>query len=272
MSLLQKLISYRLYIFLVFFISCSGGGEPKPFDCNFSDLEIDVAKIDPADCVSTGSIEISGLLGEEPYQFALNEGNFQASGIFSNVISGTHVAKVKDKKGCVVVQNISLVPPSSTAEIQDVSLELSGCKTNEGSITVTAAGVGSISFSLDNEDFSNTTGIFSSLGAGTYSLYIKDEDGCTDFRSNVKVTTGVSLTTDVFPIIDSNCATNSNCHVNGGDAPFALVTKEQIISRAADIKSAAVTQGTMPKNNPGGLPTASKNLIACWVDDGAPNN
>lgn len=271
MNKLLKLSAYGLCISLWFCTGCSSGDEPEPFDCNASDLAIDVVEVDPVDCLSTGSVTISGIGGTETYMYALDNGTFQESGSFANIVQGTHVAKVKDGKGCIVQEDVDLTSISSTAEIISVMLEISGCKTSNGSITITATGSGALSYSLDNINFTNATGVFTDLAAGTYSVYVKDEGQCLDSQGSVKVTTGVSLTVDIEPIIDVNCATN-NCHVSGGIAPFSLETKAQIREKATLIKSAAVTNGTMPKNNPGGLSTNNKNLIACWVDDGALNN
>ncbi len=50
-----------------------------------------------------------------------------------------------------------------------------------GSITVTASGgTPPYYYSLDNIDFTNTSGIFNGLTAGTYTIYVQDSNGCTD--------------------------------------------------------------------------------------------
>ncbi|MDO9274988.1 MAG: choice-of-anchor L domain-containing protein, partial [Lutibacter sp.] len=52
---------------------------------------------------------------------------------------------------------------------------------SDGSFTVTATGgIGAYSYSIDNIDFSNTSGVFSGLTAGTYTVYVKDINGCED--------------------------------------------------------------------------------------------
>ncbi len=270
MKIYSKFLATVMCFGSFLFAGCSGGDEPT-FDCNTSDLEINVIDVDPETCASTGSIEISGFGGTDTYLFALDNGAFQESGSFPTVVSGSHIAKVKDGKGCIVQQNVDLTAPSSTANITNVALQTSGCKTSGGSITITAEGSGALSYSIDNISFVNTTGVFNTLAAGTYSVFVKDAVQCVDSQSSVKITTGVSLTSDIKPIIDANCATSS-CHVSGGNAPFSLQTKAQIRANAAQIKSAAVINNTMPANNPGGLPLGDKNLISCWVDDGALDN
>jgi hypothetical protein len=248
-----------------FFVGCSSN-DPEPFDCNASDLDMDVSKTDPLDCASKGSITIAGLLGNEPYSYALDNGTFQTDGTFINVEAGTHQVTVKDKNGCTVEETISLTIASSTVNLESVSTEPSGCKTDNGSITISATGEGALSYSLDNITFINSTGVFEGLSKGTYKVFVKDENGCIDSQSGIRITSGVSLADDVKPIINSNCAI-SGCH-NGTHSPN-LTSSTAIISNASRIKS--LTQsGAMPKN--GSLTSQEKNLIACWVDDGAPNN
>ncbi len=49
----------------------------------------------------------------------------------------------------------------------------------DGSFTITPSGGDApYSFSLDNVDFSNTSGTFNNLTEGTYTVYVKDSNGC----------------------------------------------------------------------------------------------
>ncbi|GAA4808862.1 gliding motility-associated C-terminal domain-containing protein [Litoribaculum gwangyangense] len=52
---------------------------------------------------------------------------------------------------------------------------------NDGSITVLASGgTPPYTYSLDNVDFSNTTGVFTGLSQGNYNIYVKDDNDCID--------------------------------------------------------------------------------------------
>jgi hypothetical protein len=75
---------------------------------------------------------------------------------------------------------------------------------------------------------------------------------------------------DVNPIIQSKCATNSDCHGSGsGNGPGALLTYTAVFNARAQIRE-AVASGRMPLT--GSITAAQKNSILCWVDSGAPNN
>lgn len=79
-----------------------------------------------------------------------------------------------------------------------------------------------------------------------------------------------TFSTDVTPIIQTTCATNSGCHGAGsGNGPGVLANYQQVFNARGDIRS-AVASGHMPLN--GSLTAAEKNAILCWIDNGAPNN
>ena len=78
----------------------------------------------------------------------------------------------------------------------------------------------------------------------------------------------ITYTQDVEPIIQANC-TVSGCHVPGTGLPnyqdFSTVQ-----ALAQEIKS-RTGSGEMPKGDRT-LSMDEINAIACWVDDGAPEN
>jgi hypothetical protein len=109
--------------------------------------------------------------------------------------------------------------------------------------------------------------VFASLEAGSYTAVVKDANQCTVSKTNVKVVNGVSFDSQVKSIIQVNCV-KSGCHNGGNNLPnFSNLSTVQ--SNAARIKT-VVLNGSMPKD--GSLTQAQKDLIACWVDDGAPAN
>jgi len=79
-----------------------------------------------------------------------------------------------------------------------------------------------------------------------------------------------SFSTNVIPIVQASCATNSSCHGSGsGNGPGQLSTFTQVFNARVDIRS-TVASGHMPMN--GSLSAAEKSAIVCWIDNGAPNN
>ena len=79
-----------------------------------------------------------------------------------------------------------------------------------------------------------------------------------------------SYTTEVSPIIQSNCATNSGCHAAGSlNGPGELITYQEIFNARSNIRTAVAT-GVMPQGS--SLSTTQRNAILCWIDSGAANN
>ena len=82
--------------------------------------------------------------------------------------------------------------------------------------------------------------------------------------------TAKSYATDVNPIIQASCATNSGCHGSGShNGPGELLTYTQVFNARSTIR-AAVLSGAMPQN--GNLTLTQKTAIICWIDNGATNN
>lgn len=138
---------------------------------------------------------------------------------------------------------------------------------NNGSITVTASGSTGLNYSIDGRAF-QASNIFTNLAKGTYTITVKNENGCTKTVPDVVVgesgTTPGTLFTDVKQLIQSRCA---SCHAPGGQQPVPNFTVDcNIVTNSARIRERAVVLGTMP---PGGsLSDAEKNIISAWITAG----
>ncbi len=133
-----------------------------------------------ANCGSSdGAILVTAAGGTGTLLFKLNSGAYQTSGAFSNLASGTYLLTVKDANGCldetrILVNNFGS-PVLTLASKTNVSCN----GFSDGSIQVTAAGgTGAQQFSIDGGSTFQSTGIFSGLSAGTYSVLVRDAAGC----------------------------------------------------------------------------------------------
>lgn len=265
----RKLFKLNI-IFIIVLSGCQYNDFPSAQQCENSDLQIQAEGTNPPDCASKGSIQITATGGGAPYTYALNEGTFGSTSFFTNIDAGSHIAKVQDSRGCVAEVEVLLVNESSGLSITEVEIIDSGCKTNEGGLIVTATGETSISYSLDNVNFGNTSGVFLDLAKGVYSVYVKDGEGCITSANNLHVTTGVSYGADIKPILELNCI-KTGCHNGDNGANRNWSVFSNVKAKAQKIKE-LTGNGTMPADNPSGLPQEERDLIACWVDDGALDN
>ncbi|MDY2586523.1 HYR-like domain-containing protein, partial [Winogradskyella aquimaris] len=108
----------------------------------------------------------------------------------------------------------------STVDKEDVSCN----GESDGSFAINATG-GSAPYlySLDNIDFSNTTGVFSDLSAGSYTVYVKDDNGCEE-TIDIVISEPAILEVNLDESNNVDCAgiANGNFTVSavGGTLPY----------------------------------------------------
>jgi hypothetical protein len=254
---------------IVMLVSCSSNDEPTRVDCTTVNLNLSVTgTTNPNSCaVNNGSITVSATGGEAPYTFALNNStSFQSSSTFSNLGSGIFIVTVKDRNGCTQsITNVVLSAPDAPEASVESTQADSECTSDTGILTVNAAGgTGVLSYSRNGTTF-QASNIFANLRAGNYVITVKDESGCTtSVNAQVANQTGVSYDLNVKALFQNECSGNG-CHPSQGD----LFTYSSAKNLASAIKS-RTQSGNMPPN--GTLSQAEKDLIACWVDHGAPEN
>jgi len=259
-----------LLVFLSVFISCSDSSEEETVvDCDNSDIAVVVLGTTPADCDVEGSIEVNGTGGTSPYSYSIDETTFQNSTTFSNLSAGSYTITVKDSDGCTdtVGATVSAGPSGITLNL---SSSESDCGNETGTISATATGGDNVySFSLDGGD-SQDSGQFGGVPKGSHSVVVTDGTGCSATQVIV-VTTAVSWSADIMPIIDTNCAV-SGCH-NGDNSSIPNWTNLSTVqANASNIKTRTGNK-SMPEAGSGLTLTDDEiDLIACWVDDGARNN
>ncbi len=92
------------------------------------------------------------------------------------------------------------INPSVAAPTASVTTQPT-CPTPTGIITVTAPTGAGITYSINGTIYTNTTGIFTGVAAGTYSVTAKNSSGCVS-------TTATSVTVNVAPICGSEICNN----------------------------------------------------------------
>jgi hypothetical protein len=95
------------------------------------------------------------------------------------LVAGTYSVTITDiGSGCVVTSSYNITQPALVLSLSVGSTNASGCN-NLG--TITAAGSGGTSpyqYKLDAGTYQNS-GSFTGLSAGTYTVWVKDANGCT---------------------------------------------------------------------------------------------
>lgn len=140
-----------------------------------------------------------------------------------------------------------------------------------GSIEVNATGGTSpLMYSIDETNF-QTSSTFANLSAGNYTVTVKDANDCTGGTTAViDEVPEVSYSQDIRPIIDANCQ-RSGCHGSMAGIPD-WSTYDAIKSKASLIKTRTSEKSMPPPSSGVSLNSDQIQLIADWVDQGAPNN
>jgi len=162
-------------------------------------------------------------------------------------------------------------PTTDKCASKNITIVLESTKTPEcsnlGQITVTASGSTGFTYQLNNGAFQSSP-TFSNLSGGTYTVTVKDVDGCTKSITDAVTTdmTRGSLYTAVKNLIVSKC--NNACHTAGTDgAPKDIFSTDcKIIERKSLIVTKSVDESM------GSLTTNEKKVITDWIAAGGTIN
>ena len=121
-----------------------------------------------------GSIEVNASGGNLPYSYALDFQSFQNNNVFSNLSEGTYIVVVRDSSGCENTFETTVIEPQEL----NGTASSSPSTNNNGSITISAnGGTSPYTFSIDGVNYYSGS-LFTGLNGGTYTVYIKDNNGC----------------------------------------------------------------------------------------------
>ncbi len=124
-----------------------------------------------------GMVVATGSSGIAPYQFSINGTVFQSSNLFTGLAAGFYTITIKDDSGCLNTTGVSIGNNNGPA-ITGTVTSASTCGNANGSISVTATGgVAPYQYSINAVIF-QPSNIFASLLAGTYTITVKDNNGC----------------------------------------------------------------------------------------------
>jgi gliding motility-associated-like protein len=124
--------------------------------------------------ISAGLIDET-TISNYTYQWFLNNNPISGATNYSLTVNteGIYTVEVTNSNGCVRTRTLT-VTASNIATIENVQVvDLS----DENSVTVLVTGLGDYEYSLDNE-YWQTSNVFSNIVAGIYTVYVKDLNGC----------------------------------------------------------------------------------------------
>ncbi len=176
------------------------------------------AKLDKdLDCHNGATAQISATASGStaPYEYRINGGNFQNSGIFNNLSAGTYTISVRDATGLEIQANtITISNPLAI----NMSLNTQG---NDLTI-VASGGTGTLQYSIDGTTY-QTSNVFADLPNDDYIVYTKDANNCTVTEMITILENPLNTTPQIENRI--TCATTSDGKVrvivSGGTPPYS---------------------------------------------------
>ncbi len=162
---------------------------------------------------STGSASATAVSGGNPgYTYLWTPGGSTLS-TASGLSAGIYSVTVTDTKGCNLTKTVTITQPSSVTLNSNVTT--ANCNQADGSATVSAVGgVGPYTYTWST----NATGpILSNVAAGTYTVNVKDANGCI-------YTSAATVPNASGPSVSIISQTNVSCFGGNNGSATALVS------------------------------------------------
>ena len=157
----------------------------------------------------TGSIALNATGGTTPYTYSgLNPAT-------SGLSAGSYTYNLTDANGCPASAMAVITVPSAiiiTSAVKTLynGSDLSCSNSSNGVITATAnGGTGTLTYSKDNGINYQASNVFSGLGAGSYSIVVRDANFCISSASTVTITAPAPVQVSATPTVLCGAASAS---------------------------------------------------------------
>ena len=129
-----------------------------------------------------GTASASATGGTPPYTYIWN--NEDSTANINGLVASTYNVTATDANGCTADNSTTITQPSAVSESLS-SIRINCPNTDDGTITATAGGgTGAFTYTLENASGTtviqsgNTTGSFTGIGYGLYTIVATDANGC----------------------------------------------------------------------------------------------
>jgi gliding motility-associated-like protein len=177
---------------------------------------------------ANGAINLGTVTGGvAPYTYSINGGAYSTLLSYPNLASGTYTLSVRDANGCIFnAPDINLTSTAGPTAVNVTTVDPQ-CGQSNGSFTVNSVtgGSGPYQYSVNGAAYVSGVSTFNNLAAGSYSLDIKDNNGCIYNAPAVNINNSNAPTAVAVNLTQPTCGL-SNGEVNlgnvtGGTAPYS---------------------------------------------------
>jgi SprB repeat/Ig-like domain CHU_C associated/Dockerin type I domain len=154
---------------------------------------------------NTGSLTLNPQGGTEPYTFKIctgasctNYADPKTAALVSNSViygaltAGIYNIEITDSKGCKAIKQETITEPANALTATATPTAATSCTVNDGKIDITAVSGGTPLYEYKlNTGIFQSSGSFTGLAPNTYTVTVKDMNGCT-FTTMTTVTSPTS--------------------------------------------------------------------------------
>ncbi|MEO1216698.1 MAG: gliding motility-associated C-terminal domain-containing protein [Bacteroidota bacterium] len=154
---------------------------------------------------NSGAVDLQATGGTAPYQYALNAGPLGNNPNFTGLAAGNYVATVQDANNCTATFNFTLSEPAPLAISINTVTDVQCAGGADGSLDISAsAGTAPYEYSVDGVNFFNS-GSFTNLAANTYTITVRDANGCSNTASaTINEPAAIQITASVTADVSCN--------------------------------------------------------------------
>jgi len=230
---------------------------------------------------STGSIDLTVTGGTAPYAYSWNTTPVQTTEDLSNLQAGTYTVTITDQSNCTTTSTIVITEPTSplSASTTQVNVLCNGNTTGSIDLTV-SGGTGPYTYSWNTTPVQPTQDL-SNLGAGSYTVTITDENGCSTVAS-VTITEPTPLNATLDGQSNITCYGGNDGSVlitpTGGVGPYTISPSQNNLTAGTYIFNVTDNNGcqvsvpatiTQPASNLN-VSIATQNNVSCnGLNDGS---
>ncbi|MEZ4893191.1 MAG: SprB repeat-containing protein [Saprospiraceae bacterium] len=196
---------------------------------------------------NTGSIDISVSGGTSPYTYLWSNGATTQD--INNLSAGTYTVTVTDANNCSATKATTITQPGSGLSLSRTSTNVSCYGGSNGSINLTVSG-GTSPYSYNWSNGATTEDI-SGLSAGTYTVTVTDNNGCTKTTSKTITQPKSLVLTKTQTNVDCYGGSNGSIDltVTDGSSPYTYAWSNGATSQDVSGLSAGTYTVTVTDNN-----------------------
>lgn len=202
-----------------------------------------------------GSISLLASGGTAPYEYSQDGTTFGTESDFISLTAGSYSFVIRDASGCTTTVSETIVEPDLLMlTLQPTNISCNGAA--DGTITpTTTGGTAPFEYSLDGTSFQS--GVFNGQSAGTYTLTVRDANGCTESAlvtlTEPLILSASSTVAYVSCFGESNGAININAA--GGTGSYEYSLDGTTFQAESNFSSLAANTYTITVKDAGGCTT-----------------